>query len=131
VLEARIRRTLVVTLTNHGSGLEVVESAYRYRIIPKDSYESQKEHPLGTGPFKLFTTTILSRWVDVEAFTEYLGTAPSKIPTVIRVRVISDMNALQAELGAGRVGHAPMPTSLSPDAVKLLEKKSIAPGESV
>jgi ABC-type dipeptide transport system, periplasmic component len=32
------------------------------------------------------------------------------------------MNALQAELRAGRVDIAPMPTSLSPDAVKLLEK---------
>jgi peptide/nickel transport system substrate-binding protein len=38
------------------------------------------------------------------------------------VRVISDMNALQAELQAGRVDIAPMPTSLSPDAVKRLEQ---------
>jgi peptide/nickel transport system substrate-binding protein len=32
------------------------------------------------------------------------------------------MNALQAELRAGRVDIAPLPTSLSPDAVKLLEQ---------
>jgi peptide/nickel transport system substrate-binding protein len=37
------------------------------------------------------------------------------------VRVIADMNALQAELQAGRVDIAPLPTSLSPDAVKRLE----------
>ncbi|HEX5834951.1 MAG TPA: ABC transporter substrate-binding protein, partial [Pyrinomonadaceae bacterium] len=36
--------------------------------------------------------------------------------------VISDMNALQAELQSGRVDIAPMPTSLSPDAVKRLEE---------
>src|SRR5262249_31031653 len=42
-----------------------------------------------------------------------------KLETV-RVRVISDMNALQADLQAGRVDIAPMPTSLSPDAVKRL-----------
>jgi peptide/nickel transport system substrate-binding protein len=40
----------------------------------------------------------------------------------VRVRVISDMNALQAELQSGRVDIAPMPTSLSPDAVKRLEE---------
>jgi peptide/nickel transport system substrate-binding protein len=50
-----------------------------------------------------------------------IGTDLQKYRTV-RVRVISDMNALQAELRAGRVDIAPMPTSLSPDAVKLLEK---------
>ena len=38
------------------------------------------------------------------------------------MRVISDMNAMQAELQAGRVDIAPMPTSLSPDAVKRLEE---------
>jgi len=38
----------------------------------------------------------------------------------LRVRVLSDMNQLQAELTSGRVDIAPLPTSLSPDAVKLL-----------
>jgi peptide/nickel transport system substrate-binding protein len=38
----------------------------------------------------------------------------------VRVRVIADMNALQAELRSGRVDIAPLPTSLSPDAIKQL-----------
>ena len=61
-----------------------------------------------------------SRSCDLEAFPEYWEGAP-KIQN-LRVRVISDMNALQAELGAGRVDMAPMPTSFSPDAVKRLEQ---------
>ena len=89
-------------------------------IIPKDSYESQKTHPVGTGPFKFVHYDNAQQVVDVEAFPDYWD-GPSKIQSV-RVRVISDMNALQAELRAGRVDIAPMPTSLSPDAVKLLEK---------
>ena len=36
------------------------------------------------------------------------------------MRVIADTNALQAELRSGRVDIAPLPTSLSPDAIKLL-----------
>src|SRR6185436_13364563 len=87
---------------------------------PKDSYESEKTHPVGTGPYKFINYDNAQQVVDVEAFPEYWD-GPAKIPT-IRVRVISDMNALQAELGAGRVDIAPMPTSLSPDAVKLHEK---------
>src|SRR6185436_6136818 len=87
---------------------------------PKDSYESEKTHPVGTGPYKFINYDNAQQVCDVEAFPEYWD-GPAKIPTV-RVRVISDMNALQAELQAGRVDIAPMPTSLSPDAVKLLEK---------
>jgi ABC-type transport system substrate-binding protein len=40
----------------------------------------------------------------------------------VRVRVISDTNALQAELRSARVDLAPLPTSLLPDAVNLLGK---------
>src|SRR6185436_5758685 len=49
---------------------------------------------------------------------DYWEGAP-KIPNV-RVRVIADTNALQAELRSDRVHIAPLPTSLSPDAIKLL-----------
>jgi len=117
-VEAPDQKTLVVTLTKPWVGL--LSNLVPVSIIPKDSYESQKEHPLGTGPFKFIHYDNAQQVVDVEAFPEYWD-GPSKIQTV-RVRVISDMNALQAELGAGRVDIAPMPTSLSPDAVKLLEK---------
>ncbi|HSD46533.1 MAG TPA: ABC transporter substrate-binding protein, partial [Pyrinomonadaceae bacterium] len=89
-------------------------------IIPKDSYESQKTHPLGTGPFKFVSYDNAQQVCDVEAFPDYWD-GPPKLQTV-RVRVISDMNALQAELQSGRVDIAPMPTSLSPDAIKRLEQ---------
>jgi peptide/nickel transport system substrate-binding protein len=89
-------------------------------IIPKDSYESEKEHPLGTGPFKFVRYDNVQQVCDVEAFPEYWEGAPKL--QAVRVRVISDMNALQSELQAGRVDMAPLPTSLSPDAVRRLER---------
>jgi peptide/nickel transport system substrate-binding protein len=54
----------------------------------------------------------------------------------VRGRVISDMNAMQAELQSGRVDIAPMPTSLSPDAIKRLEgdpnlQVKVFPGSNV
>ena len=117
-VEAPDARTIVVTLTKSWVGL--LSNLVPVAIIPKDSYESQKTHPLGTGPFKFIRYDNAQQVCDVEAFNEYWEGAP-KLPAV-RVRVISDMNALQAELQSGRVDIAPMPTSLSPDAVKRLEQ---------
>ncbi len=117
-VEATDDKTVVVTLTKPWVGL--LSNLVPIAIIPKDSYESQKTHPVGTGPFKFIHYDNAQQVCDVEAFPEYWD-GPSKI-TNVRVRVISDMNAMQAELRAGRVDIAPMPTSLSPDAVKLLEQ---------
>ena len=117
-VEAPDPRTVVVTLTQPWIGL--LSNLVPVAIVPKDSYESQKTHPLGTGPFKFVNYDNAQQVCDVEAFPEYWEGAP-KLQTV-RVRVISDMNALQAELQSGRVDIAPMPTSLSPDAVRRLEQ---------
>ena len=117
-VEAPDARTIVVTLSKPWVGL--LSNLVPIAIIPKDSYESQKTQPLGTGPFKFLRYDNAQQVCDVEAFPEYWEGAP-KIQS-IRVRVISDMNALQAELQSGRVDIAPMPTSLSPDAVKRLEQ---------
>jgi peptide/nickel transport system substrate-binding protein len=116
-VEAPDARTIVITLDEPWMGL--LSNLVPIAIIPKDSYESQKTHPLGTGPFKFFSYDNAQQVVDLNRFPQYWEGA-SKLETV-RVRVISDMNALQAELQAGRVDIAPLPTSLSPDAVRRLE----------
>ncbi|HYK19445.1 MAG TPA: ABC transporter substrate-binding protein [Pyrinomonadaceae bacterium] len=117
-VEAPDQRTIVVTLIKPWVGL--LSNLVPVAIIPKDSYESQKTHPLGTGPFKFVNYDNVQQVCDVEAFPEYWDGAPKL--KAVRVRVISDMNALQSELQSGRVDMAPLPTSLSPDAVKRLER---------
>jgi peptide/nickel transport system substrate-binding protein len=87
-------------------------------IIPKDSYALQKDHPVGTGPFKFVSYDSAQQVVDVQSNPEYWEGAPHI--QALRVRVIADTNALQAELRSGRVDLAPLPTSLSPDAIKQL-----------
>ena len=116
-VEAPDTKTVVVTLTKPWVGL--LSNLVPVAIIPKDSYEGQKTHPIGTGPFKFLHYDNAQQVLEAEAFPDYWD-GPAKIST-IRVRVISDMNALQAELRAGRVDISPLPTSLSPDAVKLLQ----------
>ena len=117
-VEAPDPKTIVISMTKPWVGL--LSNLVPIAIIPKDSYESQKTHPLGTGPFKFVRYDNVQQVCDAEAFAEYWEGAP-KLKTV-RVRVLSDMNAMQSELLAGRVDIAPMPTSLSPDAVKSLEQ---------
>lgn len=115
-VEAPDAKTLVVTLTKPWTGL--LSNLVPVSIIPKDSYTTQKDHPLGTGPFKFVRYDSSQQVLDLETNPDYWEGAPH-IP-VIRVRVIADTNALQAELRSGRVDIAPLPTSLSPDAIKLL-----------
>ena len=108
--------TLVIQLNKPWTGL--LPNLVAIAVIPKDSYESQKTHPLGTGPFKFKSYDQSQQVVDLEANANYWD-GPPQIP-VLRARVISDSNALQAELQSGRVDIAPLPTSLSPDAIKSL-----------
>lgn len=115
-VEAPDAKTVVVTLIKPWVGL--LSNLVPAAIIPKDSYEMQKTRPLGTGPFKFINYDNSQQVVDLEAFPEYWEGAPKV--QLVRVRVLSDMNQLQAELTAGRVDIAPLPTSLSPDAIVLL-----------
>jgi peptide/nickel transport system substrate-binding protein len=117
-VEAPDGHTIVVTLIKPWVGL--LSNLVPIAIIPQGSYESQKTHPLGTGPFKFISYDQTQSVVDVGAFPEYWEGA-TKLQTV-RVRVLSEMNALQAELESGRLDLAPMPTSLTPDAIRRLEK---------
>jgi len=115
-VEAPDAHTLVVTTTKPWTGL--LPNLVPVSIIPKDGYETQKDHPLGTGAFKFVSYDSSQQVLDLQSNPDYWDGAPH-IP-VVRVRVISDTNALQAELRSGRVHIAPLPTSLSPDAIKLL-----------
>ena len=115
-VEAPDAHTLVVTTTKPWTGL--LPNLVPVSIVPKDGYETQKDHPLGTGPFKFVSYDSSQQVVDLQANPDYWDGAPH-LP-LVRVRVISDTNALQAELRSGRVDIAPLPTSLSPDAIKLL-----------
>lgn len=114
-VEAPDPKTLIITLTKPWTGL--LSNLVPVSIIPKDSYATQKDHPLGSGPFK-FVAYDGSQALDLQGFPEYWQGAPNI--QALRVRVIPDTNALQAELRSGRVDIAPLPTSLSPDAIKLL-----------
>ena len=115
-VDAPDARTLVIRLNKPWTGL--LPNLVPIAMIPKGSYEAQKTHPLGTGPFKFVNYDGNQQVVDLQGNPSYWD-GPTKISS-LRVRVISDANAMQAELQSGRVDIAPLPTSLSPDSIKAL-----------
>ncbi|HSP63395.1 MAG TPA: ABC transporter substrate-binding protein, partial [Pyrinomonadaceae bacterium] len=124
-VEAPDAHTLVIRLNKSWTGL--LPNLVPIAISPQGTYESdirngklpeQATHPLGTGPFKFKSYDQSQQVVDMEANPAYWD-GPPQI-ALLRARVISDSNALQAELQSGRVDIAPLPTSLSPDAIKGL-----------
>jgi peptide/nickel transport system substrate-binding protein len=119
-VEAPDAHTIVIRMNSPWTGL--LANLVAIAIIPKDSYESQKTHPLGTGPFRFKSYDQSQQVVDMEANPKYWD-GPPQI-AVLRARVISDSNALQAELQSGRVDIAPLPTSLSPDSIKGLSSNA-------
>ncbi|HEV2916046.1 MAG TPA: ABC transporter substrate-binding protein [Pyrinomonadaceae bacterium] len=115
-VEAPDARNLIIRLRK--PWLSLLSNLVPIAIIPKDSAATQKDRPVGSGPFKFVRFDTAQQVVDLEAYPNYWEGAPQI--RALRVRVIADANALQAELRTGRVQVAPLPTNLTPDALKSL-----------
>lgn len=117
-VEAPDPRTVIIRLSKPWLGL--LSNLVPLGIVPKDSSESQKTRPLGSGPFKFISYDSAQQTIALEANPNYWEGAPTI--SALRVRVIEDGNALQSELKSGGVTLAPLPTNLTPDAIKSLEQ---------
>jgi peptide/nickel transport system substrate-binding protein len=115
-VEAPDPKTVIIRLRK--PWLPLLSNLVPIGIVPKDSAASQKDHPLGTGPFKFVSYDSAQGIVNLEANPSYWEGAP-QIKTV-RVRVIEDASALQGELRSGSVTLAPLPTNMTPDSIKAL-----------
>lgn len=115
-VEAPDARTLVLRLRR--PWLQLYPNLVPIGIIPKDSSGQQEAHPLGSGPFRFKSFDKNQQVLELEANPDYWEGAPNI--KSLRVRVIADTNALQAELRSGRVDIAPLPTNLTPDAILSL-----------
>src|SRR4029079_1790489 len=73
-VEAPDPKTVVVMLVKPWVGL--LSNLVPVSIVPKDGYEPQKDHPVGTGPFKFVHYDNAQQVVDLEAFSEYWEGAP-------------------------------------------------------
>src|SRR6185369_12076427 len=83
-VEAPDPRTLVVTTVRPWTGF--LPNLVPIAIIPKDSYDTQKDHPVGTGPFKFVSYDSSQQVVDLAANPVY-GEVARHMPNV-RVCVV-------------------------------------------
>lgn len=94
-------------------------------IIPKDSpvgkgSDAATNPPPGTGAYKFKEFNTAQNIVELEAFEEAWEGAPNI--KNLQVKILADVNALQAELLAGKVDLAPGATNLAPDTLKSLNE---------
>jgi peptide/nickel transport system substrate-binding protein len=109
-------KTLVVRLRKPWSSL--LGNLVSVPVIPQGSADTQKDHPVGSGPFKFVSRDESQKVVDLAAYDNYWQGAPQI--KQLRVRTILDANTLQAELQSGRVDLVSGAANLSPDSFKFL-----------
>jgi ABC-type transport system substrate-binding protein len=114
-VEAKDARTLVIRLRK--PWLQLLTNLTPVGIIPQGTAGSQKQSPVGSGPFRFVRHDESQQMVDLAANEQYWQGAPAI--KSLRVRVVLDSNTLQAELKSGGVDLAVV-ANLSPDAYKAL-----------
>jgi peptide/nickel transport system substrate-binding protein len=115
-VEAPDPKTLIVRLRK--PWLPLLANLVPIGIIPTGSADTQKEHPIGTGPFAFVAFGGAPKALDLKANENYWEGAP-KIPT-LRVVTQKESSAMQSELLAGRVDCAPAPSNLTSDTFTVL-----------
>ncbi|MBD0371313.1 MAG: ABC transporter substrate-binding protein [Pyrinomonadaceae bacterium] len=115
-VEAPDARTVIIRLRKKLP--QLFSNLVTIGIIPQGSAAQQATNPIGTGPYRFKSFDKNQQVLELEANQEYWEGAPGI--KALRVRVIADANALQAELKSGRVDLVPVPTNLTPDAIASL-----------
>jgi len=110
--------TVVITVTRPALKNQLLSNLVTIPIIPEGSIGQQKESPVGSGPFKFVNFDQSQNIVELAGNAEYWEGAP-KVQK-LRLKTVTDANALQAELQTGGVDLAPNPSNLPPDSVRSL-----------
>lgn len=119
-IETPDSKTIVFKVTRPALVNQTLSNFVTIPIIPEGTGDSQKTHPIGSGPFKFVSYDSVNSIVTLEANADYWEGAP-KVPR-LTVKTIPDASALQNELLSGGVDIAPNPTNLSPDSLKILNE---------
>jgi peptide/nickel transport system substrate-binding protein len=112
--------TLVIKLARPVDRQKVVSSLVAIGIIPEGTGPQQATSPIGTGPFKFVHYDSGQMLLDLKANPDYWEGAPSIQD--LRVRVVEDSNAMQAELKSGRIDLTSLPSNLTPDTIASLAR---------
>ncbi len=107
--------TLVIRLRK--PWLQLLPNLVSLPVIPQGSADTQKQNPVGSGPFQFVRHEESQKFVDLKAFDKYWQGAPNI--KELRVRTILDANTLQAELQSGRLDLVSGAANITPDTYKF------------
>jgi len=111
-------KTVIFTVTRPALANQLLSNLVAIGIIPEGSVDQQKDHPVGTGPYKFVSFDASQNIVELEGNSDYWEGAPNV--QKLRIKTVTDANSLQAELQTGGVDIAPNPSNLPPDSIKSL-----------
>ncbi|PYS97798.1 MAG: hypothetical protein DMF63_18600 [Acidobacteria bacterium] len=111
-------QTVVITVTSKARKNQLLSNLVAIPIIPEGTIGQQKDSPIGSGPFKFVSFDASQNIIELAGNPDYWEGAP-KVQK-LRLKTVTDANALQAELQTGGVDIAPNPSNLPPDSVRSL-----------
>jgi peptide/nickel transport system substrate-binding protein len=118
-METPDAKTLVLKVARPALVNQLLSNLVAIPVIPEGTIEQQKTAPIGSGAFKFVRFDQVNNFVELEANPNYFEGAP-KIQK-LNVKTVTDANALQAEMQAGRVDIVPNPTNFSADTYNSLK----------
>ena len=117
-IETPDAKTVVFTVTRPALRNQLLSNLVAIPIIPEGTADQQKDHPIGSGPFKFVNFDASQNIVELAANPDYWEGAPKVLK--LKLKTVTDANSLQAELQIGGVDIAPNPNNISPDTLKSL-----------
>ena len=117
-IETPDAKTVVFTVTRPALRNQLLSNLVAIPIIPEGTADQQKDHPIGSGPFKFVNFDASQNIVELAANPDYWEGAPRVLK--LKLKTVTDANSLQAELQIGGVDIAPNPNNISPDTLKSL-----------
>lgn len=124
-IETPDANTVVIRIARPEFRNQLLPNLVPIAIIPEnspvgDGSGANTNPPPGTGAYKFVSFDTSQNIVELEAFDDCWEGAPNI--KNIRLMVLADSNALQAELLSGRVNLAPGASSLPPDSLKNIDE---------
>jgi peptide/nickel transport system substrate-binding protein len=117
-LETPDPKTVIFKVARPALRNQLLSNLVAIPIIPEGTAAQQKDQPVGSGPFRFVAFDGSQNIVELAANEDYWDGPPTI--SKLRVKTVTDANALQAELQTGGVDLAPLPSNLPPDTLRAM-----------
>lgn len=117
-IETPDAKTVIFNLQRPALRNQLLSNLVAIPVVAQGTVPTQKDAPIGTGPFKFVSFDRSQNTVELAANADYWEGAPKLAK--LKIKTVSDASALQSELQSGGVDLAPVPSNLPPDSLKSM-----------